>query len=257
MMRKIVLAANWKMNLGIEESLKFITQFTRQPMVYSNVEVVICPPFTSLYTASVALQETGVQLGAQNCHHEDNGAFTGEVSPAFLKELPCSHVIVGHSERRHIFKETNQDIAKKLPKVLEYDMTPIFCVGETEAERKAGQTFSVIEAQLKEGLVAIDRNHIEKLIIAYEPVWAIGTGNTATPAQAGEVHAFIRAAIGRSYGTSYAAEIRIIYGGSIKPDNIRALISQPDIDGGLVGGASLSPEHFLEIVRESASVVKS
>lgn len=256
MNRKTLIAANWKMNLGVEDSLKYFSHLTRGPLSFANVDIVICPPFTSLYTASVALQETSVVLGAQNCHFEDSGAFTGEISAAFLKELTCQYVIIGHSERRQIFKETNADIAKKLRRVLDSEMTPIFCVGETEAERKAEETSKVVEAQLREGLGKIDRSEIEKIVIAYEPVWAIGTGNTATPAQAGEVHAFIRNYLVKHYGTAFAAAVRIIYGGSVKPDNIRTLLREPDIDGGLVGGASLSPEHFMDIVRESATIVK-
>lgn len=256
MNRKTLIAANWKMNLGVEESLKYFSHLTRGPLSFINVDIVICPPFTSLYTASVALQETSVVLGAQNCHFEDSGAYTGEISPAFLKELACQYVIVGHSERRQIFKETNADIAKKLRRVLDSEMTPIFCVGETEAERKGSETYKVVEEQLREGLAKVDRSEIEKIVIAYEPVWAIGTGNTATPAQAGEVHTFIRNYLAKHYGMSFAVAVRIIYGGSVKPDNIRTLLREPDIDGGLIGGASLNPEHFMDIVRESATIVK-
>lgn len=256
MNRKILIAANWKMNLGVEDSLKYFSHLTRGPLSYAHVDIVICPPFTSLYTASVALQETSVVLGAQNCHFEDSGALTGEISASFLKELTCQYVIIGHSERRHIFKEANTDIAKKIRRVLDSEMTPIFCVGETDAERKASDTSKVIEEQLREGLSNVDRSEIEKIVIAYEPVWAIGTGNTATPAQAGEVHAFIRNDLVKHYGTSFAAAVRIIYGGSVKPDNIRTLLCEPDIDGALVGGASLNPEHFMNIVRESATIVK-
>lgn len=251
MTRKRLIAANWKMNYGVEESLKYWAEFTRQPLEYENVDIVLCPPFTSLYTMSVAISENEkVYLGAQNCFYEDSGAYTGEVSPVFLQEISCDYVIVGHSERRQIFKEDNQMIAKKLVKVFEHDMLPIFCVGETLEEREKSQTFSVIEAQLKDGLVGINRDQIAQVVIAYEPVWAIGTGKTATPEQAQEVHQYIREHIRKHYGSSFANEIRILYGGSAKPENIRNLISQDDIDGALVGGASLHPDQFLDMVRQ-------
>jgi triosephosphate isomerase len=257
MSRKTVIVGNWKMNLGVEESLKFFASLARHQPSYSNVDIVVCPPFTSLYTASVALQETSLKLGAQNCCFEDNGAFTGEISPVFLQELSCEYVIVGHSERRHIFKETNQDIARKLSKAWEHRLIPIFCVGENESEREAGRTFSVIETQLKDGLASREKEPIGGIIIAYEPVWAIGTGKTATPGQAQEVHAFIRQSISKVYGTRYGREMRLLYGGSVKPDNMRTLLQQTDVDGGLVGGASLNPDDFLEIVRQAAGVIKN
>lgn len=256
MHRKPLIAANWKMHLGVEESLKFITHFTRQPISFAQVDVAICPPFTSLYTASVALQGTEIHLGAQNCHWEDSGAFTGEVSPVFLKDLGCRYVIVGHSERRHIFRETDNEIAKKLAKATEHFLTPIFCVGETDEERRAGKAFEVLSRQLKDGLALLEREQIGKMVIAYEPVWAIGTGLTATPAQAQEAHAFIRNTISKNFGTSFGLEVRILYGGSVKPDNIRTLMHEADIDGALVGGASLKPEVFLDMVRQGGSVVK-
>lgn len=256
MNRKTLIVANWKMNHGVEDSLKFFAQFTRQPLSLAGVDVAICPPFTSLYTAGVALQDTGIALGAQNCHFEDTGAYTGEVSAAFLKELGCDYVIVGHSERRQIFGEINADIAKKLTKVLEHNMTPIFCVGETDEERKAGNTFRVIEKQMQEGMTRLDRESAARIVFAYEPVWAIGTGNTATPEQAQEVHAFIRGLLHKAYGTAVGGQSRVLYGGSVKPENVRALMTQPDIDGGLVGGASLEADQFIEIVRQGASVVK-
>lgn len=256
MNRKTLIIANWKMNHGVEDSLKFFAQFTRQPLNLAGVDIVICPPFTSLYTAGVALQDTGIALGAQNCHFEDTGAYTGEVSAAFLRELGCDYVIVGHSERRQIFGETNADIAKKLAKALEHNVTPIFCVGETDEERKAEKTFRVIEKQMQEGLARLDREAASRVVLAYEPVWAIGTGNTATPEQAGEVHAFIRGLLHKAYGTAVGGQARILYGGSVKPDNICSLMNQPDIDGGLVGGASLKADQFVEIVRQGAGVMK-
>lgn len=256
MNRKPFLAANWKMNLGVAEALKYVTQFVRQPALFEDIDVVLCPPFTTLYTTSVALQDTGVKLAAQNCYFEDAGAFTGEISPAFLQEVGCEYVIIGHSERRQIFKESNEDIARKLVKAMQNDLIPIFCVGETESERETGTTFTVIQKQLQAGLAALDKSMVAKLVIAYEPVWAIGTGKTATPAQAGEVHGYIRDQLAQLHGTAIAAEMRLIYGGSVKPDNMRALMSQADIDGALVGGASLKPESFLEIINQANSAFR-
>jgi triosephosphate isomerase len=255
MQRRKVFAANWKMNHGIEDAIKFITGFTRQALPTDQTDIVICPPFTSLYTVGIALQDSEIKLGAQNCHFEDNGAFTGEVSAVFLKEVGCQYVIIGHSERRHVFNEIDHDIAKKVSKALEHDLTPIFCVGETDAERKAEKTFAVLDQQIRGGLAHLERTQLERIIIAYEPVWAIGTGNTATPTQAQEAHAFIRTQIGKLFGISYGNAMRILYGGSIKSDNIRSLMAEPDIDGGLVGGASLKADSFLEIVQNGSGHV--
>lgn len=257
MHRNPIIAANWKMNFGVGESLKFITQLTRQPLNLDNIELILCPPFVSLYTAGVALQDTGVKMGAQNCHTEDSGAYTGEVSAAFLKELGCDYVIVGHSERRQIFRETDSDVARKTAKALEHGLTPIVCVGETESERNEEKTFRVLEKQLLEGLAGLDREAAGGIILAYEPVWAIGTGKTATCEQAQEVHAYIRSWLNHKFGTGIGGSARILYGGSVKPDNIRALMSQPDIDGGLVGGASLKVDQLLEIVKQGSGVVKT
>ncbi len=237
------------MNHGVEASIKFITEFTRNPLP-ENIDVVICPPFTSLYTVSVVLAEANqnVFIGAQNCHWEDAGAFTGEISVDFLKEVGCHYVIIGHSERRQIFKEDNESIAKKIVKALENELSPIFCVGETDAERKADKTLAVIHEQLEKGLAKVDKDHLKDVVIAYEPVWAIGTGNTATPDQAQEVHAAIRRWIATKFGSSHAMDMRILYGGSVKPDNTADLMSKEDIDGALVGGASLKAKDFLDII---------
>lgn len=248
MKRTPLVVANWKMNHGIADTIKFYTEFSRATLP-ENVEVVICPPFTSLYTLSVAIGESaGIMLGAQNCHYKANGAYTGEVSVEFLKELGCQFVIVGHSERRHIFHEDDKLISKKLGQALYQGLSPIFCVGEMENDRKAGKTFDIIGAQLEMGLHNCDKDQVAQIVVAYEPVWAIGTGNTATSDQAQEVHRFIRRWISDHFGTSYAAEVRILYGGSVKPDNINKLMAQPDIDGVLVGGASLKPKDFVEII---------
>lgn len=252
-MRKKFIAANWKMHFGIEDSLKYFASFKRQAIAYQNVDVVICPPATSLYSSSVALSESDIQLGAQNCHHEKSGAFTGEISADFLEELGCKYVIVGHSERRQHFKETNETLALKLNRVFDAGLTPIFCVGETWDERKKNQTEAVIEKQLKEGVQSLTYEQISRVVIAYEPVWAIGTGNTATPEQAQDVHAFIRRLVGQIIGHNASLEARVIYGGSVKADNARDLLNKPDIDGALVGSASLNPDDFIEIIRQALS----
>ncbi|OVE81586.1 triose-phosphate isomerase [bacterium K02(2017)] len=248
MQREPLVVANWKMNNGLEDTIKFITEFGRSTLPES-VEVVICPPFTSIYTLSVALgEDSELKIGAQNCYHEKSGAYTGEISADFIREIPCEYVIVGHSERRQIFKEDNELLQKKLIRVIEAKLTPIYCVGETLDEREADKTFDVIKDQLEQALLKFDKDQISEMVFAYEPVWAIGTGKTATPELAQEVHAFIRKWIGKNFGTSYAELPRILYGGSVKPENASALMAQPDIDGALVGGASLKPEDFVEII---------
>lgn len=250
MTKRTLIAANWKMHFGVEESLKYFASFKRKSLAYQNVEVVICPPFTSLYSASVALAESDLVLGAQNCHQEKNGAFTGEVSAHFLDELGCAYVIIGHSERRQIFNEDDDMIAQKLVRVFDTSLTPILCVGETSEERRDQKTEMVIDRQLKIALRSLTHEQISRVVVAYEPVWAIGTGNTATPEQAQEVHKFIRKRIGQIVGHNTSLESRIIYGGSVKPDNARGLLQQPDIDGALVGSASLEPEVFVKIIQE-------
>ncbi|MBX7147790.1 triose-phosphate isomerase [bacterium] len=247
-MRKPLLAGNWKMNLGIEDSLKFVMRFLRALPNHVKPDIVICPPATSLYTVSVALSEQNrVVLGAQNCHWEESGAFTGEISPAFLSELECKYVIIGHSERRQYFLETNDILNKKLAAALKSGLIPIYCIGETLDERKAEKTLAVIEKQLAEGLGSLNFTG-QNLVLAYEPVWAIGTGQVATPEQAEEVHVFIREWVKKNKSSELASHLRILYGGSVKPDNIRQLMDKPNIDGALVGGASLSVESFLELV---------
>lgn len=249
MTRKSVVAANWKMHHGVEETVKFLASLKRQTLLVKDVDVVVCPPFTSLSSACVAVQDTEFKIGAQNCYFEDEGAFTGEVSAAFLKEMGCEFVILGHSERRQIFGETDEAISKKLAKALEHGLHPIFCVGETEGQREKGETFSVLSNQLSRGLMQVSEGDAKKMVLAYEPVWAIGTGRTATPAQAQEAHHFIREYLLKNFSRALSVTCRVIYGGSVKPDNIRSLMKEEDIDGALVGGASLNPETFLEIVK--------
>ncbi|MDO8520409.1 MAG: triose-phosphate isomerase [Deltaproteobacteria bacterium] len=252
-MRPPLIVANWKMNHTVSESLKFATVLGKQALS-KEVEIVICPPFSSLQSLSIALHDMGgIKLGAQNCHWEESGAYTGEVSAVFLKELECAYVLVGHSERRHLFGESDETINKKLIAVLSQNLSPIFCIGETEQERKENKTTSVIKKQLEEGLKTIRRDEMGRMVIAYEPVWAIGTGQNATPEQAEEVHTLIRSWISKAYSEETAAALRILYGGSVKGDNITSLMKKPNIDGALVGGASLAVDSFLKIINYGAA----
>jgi triosephosphate isomerase len=248
-MRKKVIAGNWKMNNDLIQSRDLIIKLIEGLQNKSfNCDVIICPPFTSLSEAENLIKNTSIKLGAQNMYFEENGAFTGEVSAPMLKSAGCDYVIIGHSERRTIFGETNQVINKKLKKAFSSGLKPIFCIGETLEEREQNITNQIIERQVVEGLKDITEANLETLIIAYEPVWAIGTGKTASPAQAEEVHAFIRNLIGKNYSPSSAEKIIIQYGGSVKPENAKELLSQIDIDGALVGGACLKADSFIKII---------
>jgi triosephosphate isomerase len=249
-MRKNVIAGNWKMNNDLSESQNLITRLTSGlSNLKINCDVIICPPYTSLSEANSLIKNTIVKLGAQNVYHEDNGAYTGEISPLMLKSVGCEYVIIGHSERRTIFKESNETINKKIKKALEHGLKVIFCIGETLDEREKNITNDVVKKQVIEGLLDIDEKAISNMIIAYEPVWAIGTGRNATPQQAQDVHKFIRKLIEDKYSSGIADDLTIQYGGSVKPDNARELLSQPDIDGALVGGACLKAESFIEIIK--------
>ena len=249
-MRKPVLAGNWKMYKTIAEALSLVGEL-RASLDAAPVsrEVVVAPPFTTVSAVAQALRDSGIQVAGQTMHFEKEGAFTGEVSPAMLKDAGASHVILGHSERRQLFGETDDGVGKKARAAFDHGLTPIVCVGETLAEREAGRMFEVIERQLERGLRAVSPDEAAVAIVAYEPVWAIGTGKVATPAQAQEVHSFIRQRISSSHGPQAAGAVRILYGGSVKPDNIAALMAEADIDGALVGGASLTADSFLKIVR--------
>ena len=220
----------------------------RAGITRSDVDVVLGPPFTSLQAVAAAVKGTTIGVAAQNMCPENEGAFTGEVSPLMLKDAGCSHVILGHSERRQIFGETDEGVAKKTEAAFRHGLAPIVCVGETLAERESDRTNEVVERQTERALRGLSADQVAALVIAYEPVWAIGTGRTATPAQAQEVHAFIRGLLTRSHGEPAAQAVRILYGGSVKPDNIGALMAQADVDGALVGGASLTAASFLKIV---------
>lgn len=251
-MRKKVVAGNWKMNNDINSSVNLINEIKKGLNQKNlNVEVIICPPFTSLETAKVLIKDTPIKLGAQNMYFETSGAFTGEISPLMLKSVGCEYVILGHSERRTIFHESNQLINKKIKAAVANGLKPIFCIGETLEEREKGETFNVVETQIREGLADLTEQELKNLIIAYEPVWAIGTGRNATPEQAEEVHKFIRELIAQIYSKEFAENLIIQYGGSVKPENSKDLMSQPDIDGALVGGACLKADSFIKII-ESA-----
>ncbi len=242
-----IVAGNWKMNTTAVEAVALLENMLPGLMAVSGVERVLCPPFVSLAVMAPRLVGTGIGLGAQTMHWEDAGAFTGEVSPLMLKPL-CSHVIIGHSERRASFGETDATVNKRVQAAFRHGLTPIVCVGETLAENEAGQTADVVRRQTREGLADLDAAQAERLVVAYEPVWAIGTGRAATPDGANGVVAIIRDALGGIFGPSAAAAIRIQYGGSVTAANASSFFSQPEIDGALVGGASLKPNEFVQIV---------
>ena len=251
-MRRPVIAGNWKMFKTAQEARDLVT--TLIPLVENNteVDVVVAPVFTVLGAVKPLLEGTTVKLSAQDCFWEEEGAFTGEISPKFLVDAGCTHVIIGHSERRQYFSETNETVNKKLKVALSARLTPLFCLGETLEQRENGSTFDIIRQQLSEGLAGITSDAIGAVVVAYEPVWAIGTGKTASDEQAQEVHSFIRKYLSDTYGKDVAGSTRILYGGSVKPDNVRGLMSQPDIDGALVGGASLKADSFAAIVNYGA-----
>ncbi len=246
-MRMPVIAGNWKLFKTIGESVALVNEL--KPLVANNkgVEVVVAPVFTALSRVSDAIAGSNIKLAAQDCFWEEEGAFTGEVAPGLLKDAGCSHVIIGHSERRQYFGETDLTVNKKAKAAIAAGLSAIVCVGELLAERESNQTFSVIETQIKGSLAGLTADDFAKIVIAYEPVWAIGTGKTASDAQAQEVHIFIRQLIARLFNQSVADAVRILYGGSVKPDNVKGLMAQPDIDGALVGGASLKAEPFAAI----------
>jgi len=248
--RRPVLAGNWKMYKTASQAAQLVSEL-RQGLgdILRVRDVIVAPPFTSIPAAAEALRGSGIGLAAQNMHHETEGAFTGEVSPVMVRDVGCTHVILGHSERRQLFGETDDGVARKASAALSHGLTPIVCVGEALTEREAGRTLEVVERQTERALRELTAEQVASLLVAYEPVWAIGTGKVATPDQAQEVHAFIRGLVGRAHGSAAAEALRILYGGSVKPDNIASLMAQADIDGALVGGASLSAASFSKIVQ--------
>ncbi|MDD5246618.1 MAG: triose-phosphate isomerase [Candidatus Omnitrophica bacterium] len=257
-MRKTIIAGNWKMYKTIVEAIDLSTILKRDlfEVDFQAIDVVLCPAFTALSEVSEVISESEIKLGAQDVYWQEEGAFTGEVSCKMLKDAGCNFVIIGHSERRQFFGETNETVNKKLNAVLGHGLLPILCVGENLQEREKGVTFKVLDDHLENGLKGISQDDLLKTTIAYEPVWAIGTGKTATPQQAQEAHNYIRKTLARLYSKEVAAEARIQYGGSVKPDNIGDLMRQPDVDGALVGGASLSAESFTAIVKKAEEVKK-
>ena len=247
--RKKIIAGNWKMNKTVSEAEYLAGDIARELGDCREVDVVLCPPFTALKVVGDAIADTFIKLGAQNMHWEPDGAYTGEISAGMLRSLYCHYVILGHSERRTYFHETNEIVNRKVKAAVHANLVPILCVGETLDERDAGQEKDVVRAQVEESLDGMVVEELKQVIIAYEPVWAIGTGRTASPQQAQEMHAYIREVLAGMVGEDTAQTIRIQYGGSMKPANAAELLAQPDIDGGLIGGASLEARTFVEIVR--------
>jgi triosephosphate isomerase len=249
-MRRKLIAGNWKMNKDIHETATLINELKERLKDFRNeVGIVLCPAFTSLVVANSLIKETPMKLGAQNMSQNDNGAFTGEVSAKMLAAVGCEYVILGHSERRQYFGETDDVVNFKLKAALEAGLAPIVCVGEVLEEREAGLTEEVLRRQCLRAFHAISGKKAEKLVVAYEPVWAIGTGKTATPEMAADAHVIIRVEAAKAFGQEFADNLRILYGGSVKPENVKALMAQEEIDGALVGGASLDPKSFTAIVK--------
>ena len=255
-MRTFIIAGNWKLNKTSREAIVLVEELKRELASVNGVDVVVCPPFTALESVSDVLTESPIALGAQNAYWQDSGAFTGEVAVPMLKDLSVAYVILGHSERRQFFGETNETVNKRLKAVLNHGLTPIVCVGENLSEREGNKTFDVIKNHVEGSLTGLSVEQAKNLVIAYEPVWAIGTGKTATPEQAQEVHAFIRKLLGQLFNSELANSLRIQYGGSVTPETAAALLSKPDIDGALVGGASLKAPSFAAIVKAAAAVKK-
>ncbi len=247
--RRPLIAGNWKMYKTPQEAADTAKQLVEQVREVADVDIMIAPPFTALESVSRMIKNSPVALGAQNLYWEDEGAYTGEISAPMLKSAGCQYAIIGHSERRQYFGETDKTVNQKIQAAIQVGLKPVFCIGETEQEREAEQTLSVLDKQVRKGLERLVPEQLDTLIIAYEPVWAIGTGKTATEDQAQEVHQFIRSLIEKSFGNDLSKSIRILYGGSVKPDNILNLMAMPDIDGALVGGASLSADSFSRIIK--------
>ncbi len=249
--RKLIIAGNWKCNKTVAEALDLVAGLKRELAAVKEVDIVVCPPFTALESVSRAILDSNIRLGAQTFGESGYGAFTGEISAGMLKEFSVGYVILGHSERRQYQKESDALVAKKAAAAHAANLIPIVCVGETLLEREAGITNQVIETQVRGSLAGLSPEQVERTVLAYEPVWAIGTGKTATSAQAQEVHAYIRGVLTALHGEPVAKRVRIQYGGSVKANNARELLGQPDIDGALVGGAALEVRSFADIIRNS------
>jgi len=248
-MRRPFIAGNWKMFLDIDDAVKLAEELVSGTKDVTDRDILVCPSFPLLSRVAQAVEGTTVQLGAQNLYYEEKGAFTGEVSAAMLRSVPCTWVIVGHSERRHVFGESDELIGKKVVSALKQGLRVILCVGELLQEREEGDTELVVKRQVETGLDGVSEGALDDMIIAYEPVWAIGTGKTATPEDVDKVHAYIRSVMSDKFSNAAASGIRVLYGGSVKPENVDGLMTKPNIDGALVGGASLKSESFLRIIK--------
>ncbi len=256
-MKKPFIAGNWKMYKTPSEAVSLVQTIKAGVSHKTDCDIVVCPPFTALASVTKLLEDSSLDLGAQNMHYDAEGAFTGEISPLMLKDLGCRYVILGHSERRQFFKEDDELINKKVRTAVKYSLVPILCIGETLAEREARQFFEVVKRQFEEGLKGLTGEEVSKLVIAYEPVWAIGTGQTATPEQAEQMHSYIRRLLNEKYGNEIASRVPLLYGGSVKPDNIASLMRKPNVDGALVGGASLKAETFSQIIMNATEACKA
>ena len=253
MIRKKLIAGNWKMNKTSADASTLVQEIVAEVGRVTDVDILVCPPFTSLESAGKLLEGSNVKLGAQNMHHEASGAYTGEISASMLRSTFATYVILGHSERRTYFAENDKFINQKVLAALKNQLKPVLCVGETLAERESGATLKVVQTQLEGALEGVSKEQATSVVVAYEPVWAIGTGKVATTEQAQEVHAFIRSLLVKLFGDAIAQKVRILYGGSMKPSNAPELLAQKDIAGGLIGGASLESRSFVELVKAAAS----
>lgn len=252
-MRRLLIAGNWKMHKTVSESLELVRKLSYSTNNVSALDILVCPPFTALSAVYESVKETNIKLGAQNMFWEDSGAYTGEISPVMIKDIGCEYVIIGHSERRQYFGETDEIVNKKIKAALKHNLKPIVCIGEKLEQREQGITEKVLQNQIYEGLKELSESDMEQITIAYEPVWAIGTGKTATPEIANSAQKFIRDKLKEIFNEQVAEKTRILYGGSVKPENAEGLLSQEHIDGALVGGASLDAEKFAKIIEAGIS----
>ncbi len=252
-MRRKFIAGNWKMNTGLAETASLIQALIDRTQAIEKTTIMVAPPFTNLQTASEQLKNSKIKLGGQNIYWEDKGAYTGEISGLMLKDLGCTYVIIGHSERRQYFKESSQDVNRKVHAALRNNLLPIVCVGETLEQRQKGRALASSKQQIRNGLKGFSSDQVSKLTAAYEPIWAIGTGQAATPGDAVEVHSMIRSVISEMFGNEVADSVRILYGGSVTAENIESFIREPEIDGALVGGASLKVDAFVRIIEAAES----
>ncbi len=253
---KPFLAGNWKMHKTIPEAVEMVKALKEESPQLTDAELVVIPPYTMLSEVKKVIEGSTIQLGAQNIFWEEKGAFTGEVSPPMLKDAGCQYVTIGHSERRQYFGETNETVNKKIKAALAHELTPIMCIGESLEEREKGNTMDKVETQINSGLEGLGKDEIRRIVIAYEPIWAIGTGVTATPSQAEEVHSFIRKKLTKKYGNEIASYAIILYGGSVKPANTYSILKENNINGALVGGASLEADSFIQITKEAMKAYK-